>query len=254
MEIHAFQYKAFEDDSWRRFKREMVEHLQQFSPLLCSVVGEQQLQHIVELGVQRSEAYGFTCRGPIRLFLELVFVCGSAFDTDPQFHPISTPLREPGDQMLRAERIHEEHNSYLQSAAGKNPVDLRKALEELHTFDQSNLTLQAREFETLREAFKRMFSDKTAYAGDEAMDVLFGEAHAVSVHYGFTTSRQFFLVALLMGVSGHGCTNDPLYQWISGTLQDASIQSGAERATLIQANAVTWLDLTLTQTDARADV
>ena len=56
-----------------------------FAPELCEVIGEEQLRVALRQAMARAAGYGFTYRGPIRLFIELMFLCGSAFDTDPQY-------------------------------------------------------------------------------------------------------------------------------------------------------------------------
>ena len=53
----------------------------------------------------RAEGYGFTNRGPLRLFIEMMFLCGSGFDTDPQYPAVGAVLRAAGDQMQRAQMI-----------------------------------------------------------------------------------------------------------------------------------------------------
>ena len=76
---------AFEQAALRRFEDEMVVHSKDFSPLLCEIIGEDQLRVAVRQAMARAAGYGFTYRGPIRLFIEMMFLCGSAFDTDPQY-------------------------------------------------------------------------------------------------------------------------------------------------------------------------
>jgi len=68
------------------FEQEMVNHLFSFSPKHCEVIKEPGVREVIRLGLQRAEAFGFTFRGPVRLFIELMFMFGSEFATDPQ-HP-----------------------------------------------------------------------------------------------------------------------------------------------------------------------
>jgi len=41
---------------------------------------------------------------------------------------------------------------------------------------------------------------------------------------------------------GHGCTDDPLYPWISRTLHDERIVNSEARAARLEKKAVTWLE------------
>jgi hypothetical protein len=68
------------------------------------------------------------------------------------------------------------------------------------------------------------------------------EALAEAEVYGFTTVRQQVLIVTLKFAFGHGCTDDPLYPWISRTLQDRKIKSPQARAARLEKKAVTWLE------------
>ncbi|MGI9074458.1 MAG: hypothetical protein ACR2JB_24800 [Bryobacteraceae bacterium] len=121
MVIRAEHMKAFEQDARRRFEDEMVAHSKDFSPPLCEVIGDEQLRVALRSAMKRAEGYGFTYRGPVRLFIEMMFLCGSAFDTDPQYAAVGEVLRASGDQMQRAQQIHELCLDNLGKVAGPGP-------------------------------------------------------------------------------------------------------------------------------------
>ena len=91
-QVRAAQLKVFEEDARRRFENEMVLHSRKFSPRLCEVIGEDQLRVVARQAIRRAAAYEFTYRGPIRLFLELMFLFGSDFDTAPQYPALAKAL------------------------------------------------------------------------------------------------------------------------------------------------------------------
>jgi hypothetical protein len=99
---------AFEEDQNRRFEDEMVRHIGSFSPKTWEQLGEQGVRGTIAKGIERARDYGFTKRGPMRFYLEMMFMFGPDFDTDPE-HPWAREiLVEKGwDQMRRADRLHE---------------------------------------------------------------------------------------------------------------------------------------------------
>jgi hypothetical protein len=240
--IRAEQMKAFDQAAWRRFEQEMVEHSREFSPRLCEVIGDEQLRAALRSAMDRAEGYGFTCRGPIRLFIELMFLCGSAFDTDPQYEAIVEALRGSGDQMQRAQQIHERHNEYLDKVSGSGAANVRRALKDLLILAQMPVAFSPDDLVAglLRET-SRIFPQKVAYVGEERLTTLIHEGIAEARRYGFSTVRQNTLIVVLMFAFGHGCTNDPLYPWIARTLRDDRIVDPAARAERLEKKAVTWL-------------
>jgi hypothetical protein len=227
----------------QNFEEEMVQHARQFSPRLCEVIGDEQLHVAVHDALERAKQYDFTCRGPLRLFVELMFLCGSSFDTDPQYQAIGRILRGPEHEMLRAQQIHEGQVDYLEKVSGPDVVNVRNALRDLLTLARSPLPYSPDTLaQDLLQEMTRIFPQKVAYLGKENLTLLIDRGLVEARQYQFSTVRQQTLIVVLMFAFGHGCTADPLYPWISRTLSDDKIVSPAARAERLEKKAVTWLD------------
>jgi hypothetical protein len=231
LKIRKQQIEVFEQAALRNFEDEMVAHSKEFSPRLCEVLGEEQLLVALRHAMDRAGTCGFTYRGPIRLYIELMFLCGSNFATDPQYPAIGEVLKAAGDQMQRAEQIHEGVLDYLEKVAGPNNVNVRKALEAVSVFARKPVTFSSNDFvaEMLQE-MTRSFPRKVAYLGEERLTALIHEGRAEARKYGFPTLRGEALVVVLMFAFGHGCPDDPLYPWIARTLTNPRIVAPAARA------------------------
>ena len=83
LEIREEQMAVFDQAARKSFEDEMVQHLAEFVPKQCEVIGEQQVRKVIQLGIERARIYSLTIRGPVRFYIELMFVFGSDFDTDP---------------------------------------------------------------------------------------------------------------------------------------------------------------------------
>jgi hypothetical protein len=241
---------TFEQAALLRFEDEMVAHSKRFSPVLSRVLGEAQLRLAVHAAIVRATSYGFTWRGPVQLFVEMTFLCGSGFDTDPQYPGLGEVLRSSGHQMDRAMEIHEGHNNYLDKVSGSGAANVRKALAELAVLARKPFEVSESDYvEDMRSAMHRVFPQKAAWAGDAGLRSLIGEATAEAKRLRFSTVRQQALMAVLMFAFGHGCTEDPLYPWISRTLEDPRITGPEARARRLEKKALTWLDHVLAAPD-----
>jgi hypothetical protein len=190
----------------------------------------------------RASGYGFTNRGPIRLYIEMMFLCGSHFDTDPQYAAVGTVLRAPADQMQRAEQIHLGFLDYLEKVSGPGARNVHKALKDLSAFVRLPVAFSEQNFVAgMLEAVTRIFPQKAAYVGEAGLRRLIGDGLTEARQYGFTAIRPAVLLVVLKFGFGHGCTDDPLYPWISGTLKDKKIVDPAARARRLETKAVTWL-------------
>jgi hypothetical protein len=250
MLIRAEQMEVFEQAALRQFEDEMVAHSKSFSPRLCEVIGDEQLRVALRAAMERAGSYGFTNRGPIRLFIELMFLCGSAFDTDPQYSKIAKILRASSDQMQRAEQMHQGFSTYLDDVAGPENENVRTALKQLSKFAGEPLRPSPAGFEAgLLQEMSRIFPQKAAYVGESDLKKLIQDGIAEARKYGFTEARQITMIVALMFAFGHGCTHDPLYPWITRTLQDEKITGPAARAERLEKKARTWLEHVLARYD-----
>ncbi len=243
MLIRPEQMRVFEQAARRTFEDEMVAHSKSFSPRLCEVIGDEQLLVALQSAIARAEGHGFTNRGPIRLFIEMMFLCGSAFDTDPQYPAVGQALRAPGDQMMRAQQIHEWHNDYLRKVSGPDAANVHKALSDLLTLARSPVTIAEDHLvQDLLRGMARVFPQKTAYVGEAGLRALIDEGIAEASQYRFEGARPRALLVILRFAFGHGCTDDPLYPWIERTLKDERTVSPEARAERLEEKALTWLE------------
>ncbi len=247
--LRTEQMTAFREAALTSFETEMVAHSQDFSPELSKVIGEQQLRLAVRGAMTRADGYGFTNRGSIRLFIEMMFLFGSAFDTDPQYTWAASILRDSSDQMQRADRLYEKILDYQDKVSGLDGVNTHESLKNFSFLVNQPLTFTANDFvpSMLRE-MAHIFPEKAAYLGEEALQALIQESYAVAQRARFPTSRGYALIVMLMYGFGHGCADDPLYPWIANTLSDEKIVDSAARAERLERKALTWLDHVLTNT------
>jgi hypothetical protein len=241
--VRARQMKVFEQAARLNFEDEMVIHSKKFSPRLCEILGDEQLRSALRSAMTKAAGYGFTYRGPIRLFIEMMFLCGSGFDTDPQYGAIGNVLRSSGDQMLRAEQIHRGVVDYHERVAGPGGENVGKALRELSILARMSLTISLDSFvDLVLQEMKRVFPEKSEDIGDQGLIALIHEAQKEARKYSFPEPQGDALLAVLMFAFGHGCTEDPLYPWISRTLTDDRIVNPVARTNRLKRKAVTWLD------------
>ncbi len=243
LKLQSAPSEKFEDEGLRNFEDEMVLHSRAFTPRLCEVLGEEQLRVALRQAITRAHSYGFTFRGPIRLYIELMFIYGSGFDTDPQYPAIGEVLKASGDQMQRAEQIGESiHEDYREKVTGPGGIHVRKSQEAFLVFAQDRIRFSATDFvPEMLQQMNRFFPQKVAYTGQDQLSKLIEEGREEARRYGLSSVRAEAMIVVLMFAFGHRCTEDPLYPWIGRTLHDERIIDAEARARRLEKKAVTWL-------------
>lgn len=241
--IRSQQITTFEQAALRKFEDEMVVHSRDFSPKLCEVLGEEQLRVALRQAMARADGYGFTYRGPIRLFIEMMFLFGSKFDTDPQYPWAAKILLSDEHQMQRAEQLFEKIIYYQEKVSGPGGENTRRALRDLLAWTKNPITFSSSNFEAgMRQEMSHVFPEKAAFIADEGLTTLINEGMTEGMKYQFSPVRGEALIVTLLFAFGHGCTDDPLYPWIAQTLKDERIIDPAARAARLEKKAVTWLE------------
>jgi len=246
------QMEVFRAAALDSFEADMVRHLAAFSPPLFQAVGEGQLRKAARLGIGRAASYGFNFRGPVRLYLDLMLLFGSHFDTDPQYPWAGEILadRDSRHQMARAESLYRKSMDYRERVAGPNDAYTLNAFRNIVVLAKQPLTLPIEDFAAaMMREIALVYPEKAAYIGDQAVSALIRKGMDGARMQRFSTPRGMALVILLMFTMGHGCGSDPLYPWIAQTLKDNAVTEADARAKRLEAKALTWLEHALANFD-----
>ncbi len=226
MIIRSGQMDVLSDDALRRFEQQLVEELRQFAPWHAEILGAEGLLNCVRYAEKHAEPYGFTNRGPIRLYLQSMFLLGSDFDTDPSLPWAAQILNDSSihDQTTRAARLYEALNAYTAAVAGPDneyaKEALRRASDELTEFPQD---VGASQDGLVLQKLQYVYPRRCEYAGEEAVSKLILEANAAAARRNLVSARAGLLFSGLMLALGHGFQTDPHLPWIQKTLGDPSL-------------------------------
>lgn len=243
--IREEQYKAFEEVTLESFINEMVVHAQEFSPILCNVIGEEQVRIVVRQAVDSAKNYHFINRGPVELYIDMSFLFGSAFDTDPQYAWAGKLLNDNtlASQTQNAEELYEKTLDYNEKVGGPENEFTRQALASLSKLARSNIQYsESRLTSEFLGQIEQLYLQKFNYTGEVALRTLIEEGIEKANEHGYTAPRELALVVILMLACGHGCCSDPLYPWIASTLEDQRITDATARAKQLEEKSLTWLD------------
>ena len=228
--IRPEQMTAFRQAAVFKFQTELAGHAQQFIPNHAKLVSERCVRQAVELGFERAQTFGFTQRGPIRFYVELMLMLGSGFDTDPQLPWAGKTLRgEPGDQLKKADLLYDQFQEYQSAVAGPANAYAFDALARLAGLRLCDLWDAGESPGSALSAMKSIHSRKFEYVGEPALQRLVEAAMQVARSFGITSQAGIGLLSILMFAAGHECFRDPLFPWISASLLDDSAPESEAR-------------------------
>lgn len=242
LQIKPQQIGAFSAARQSGFEAEMRVHLREFLPGVARGAGDDGLAQAIRNGARRARRHGFTQRGPVRLYLEMMVLLGSRFDTDPQYPWAAQVLGGAADDVSerqRAQELHHRFTRYLAVVGG--PDDPPAAAARSLARDLSHRTLLAGDsaMASLVRLAQWAYPEKAGAVGPEGLSALADTAIEQAAVHGLVAPRQVTLVFGLMLAFGHGCLDDPLHPWIAETLASPGAGPGAgDRADRLEAQAL----------------
>ncbi|NJN48014.1 MAG: hypothetical protein HC808_17775 [Candidatus Competibacteraceae bacterium] len=188
--IRKTQMAAFEQGAIRNLETRLLEHLQEFFPKQCQILGDEQVRKVIRLGLERVEQYALVSERDIHLYVGLMFMLGSYFDVDMQL-PWATKIF--ADQSMTnpnppIDRVYDTAMRYLDRVAGKNNEHLEQALNKAGNLPVTELVRtendkqQKKSFgEHLLMVLDSLWPEKYEALGEETMRRL--------VQYGYQAGR-----------------------------------------------------------------
>lgn len=215
------------------FEEEMPPYLKTYWPRQSKLLGPAGLRQVIRLGIERAKPYGLTNSGLLRSYVELMFLVGSFFDTDPFVPWAGEILRDPRitDPDARALRLYEGMLWYRKTVAGPRREHDIHALEACDRVFTSGVFPDDPRFEiALVRGFFEVHSRRALYLGEERLKALVREAVGAARGLGVGTADGVSTVAFLMFTKGHGFATDPLLPWVRSALQNVPGDDEASRA------------------------
>jgi hypothetical protein len=249
--IRQEQTEAFRQHHLKKFEDEMVVHLRKFAPQPSKVAGEAAVRAAIRVGIDNAGKYGFTNRGPLRFYIELMFMFGSYFDSDPQ-HPWAASVlsdTETMGQTARAERLFKGMTSYLGEVPGTDNQHYLRALQHLSAtrveeFASSNLSLEEFAFHGLQAIYPQACS----FMGDQRTRAVVHQGVEKARHFGLDDSKGMLLMIALGLFMGHAFPMDPLCGWIARRLNQERFPDSAKRTDELYKKAALYLRHALGET------
>lgn len=228
--ISRRQLATLDEHARQRFACEMADHFRTFAPNHAAAIGDSAIREVALLGIARASAYGWTLRGPVRLYLELMVMFGSDFDTDPMLPWAGCRLREasPAGEMERASALAVVATTYHRAVYGRDHIFEAEALRRLGATSRNDWLIPRTRDETWAQ-LRAIFPQKCDYAGRHNFQSLLMAAQDAAIAHGLEDRAASGVLCGLMLALGRGCLTDMQFPWLAGNLAKTTGLPGADR-------------------------
>ena len=211
------QLKILEPYAYENYITELVEHCDKKFPHLRKTMGEEKLRQTLRQSVEKAKKNGFTQRGPVRFYIEMLIIFGWDFESDPQYPWIKESLQNNQDlsNFDASMELYREVDKYLDNIYGENNKHLVAVADKLQQLTLDNAKVTEKHFmQDILTLLEEIYPQKYHLAEREQLKKLVEKGIQKSRNdYQFEQLNHIGLVILLMFSFGHEFDHNPFYQW-----------------------------------------
>lgn len=243
--ISARQMEGLKQAVLERFVSRTLHHVEAHFSTHWRIIGEAQLRAVIRLAVERAGRHSLTTERDVSLYLNLMLLLGSAFDTDAQLPWAAQILSdaELTDPQERVDRLYDAAADYLEKVAGARNEHPEPARERMVAAIQRRVpVVSASDFGKLALSVLRwIYPRKFDVVGEGAIRAFARQSLQAAQAYGVLSHDSAMLHLAMAYVLGSGFDRDPQFPWAGSILLGASDADGAGRFERLRKTAVSEL-------------
>jgi hypothetical protein len=240
------QLEALAQAPQKSFENSMLGFIQQHFPKHYELLGDGGARRVAQLGGERSREYRLETGRDVSLYISLMIMLGSDFDTDCQLPWASEILGDKSiiNQSYRIEQLYGAAMSYLDRVVGARNEYIQPVLLKIKSSSVEELVGQAdADFENhIAGRLRDIYPQKFEAVGENPIRELIQQGSTIAQNCGITNTPGRSVIVLLMFMLGSGFHHDPLYPWASRVLSDLQITDQKAKTELLARQAKGYLD------------
>jgi hypothetical protein len=250
LKIRKEQYEELGKVSLKRFEDSMVEHIKEFFPKYYEIHKEPLIRKVILYAVEQAESYGLITERDVCLYINLVFLWGSNFDTDPQLSWAAAILNDEmiTDSVTRIDKLHDKGMEYLDQVAGVENEYLGRALLKVREISIEDFAQSptANAGDVASTQLQKIWRRKCQQLGETTLRRLIRDSIESAKGYNIKTERGVVLYTALMFLLGSGFDKDAQFPWAENVLNDTSIPDESIRVDRLYKEAIAFVEKWLT--------
>ncbi len=244
---------TFDKYSSAGFEASAADYLRETFPEKCEAIGNAALPAIVSFGRKQAEAHQFRTERTIVMYLHLMFMLGSRFDSDPLFPAGAEILndKEIAEEQKRMELLWDKAGEYGLAVLGPEEEYLDEALKKLDQEVKDGLpAFSGGGAETyMFQRLNAIFPEKVSFLGEPAIRAMIQNGFQRASAYGLAGRDPIYTYIVLMLMLGSDFDSDPQYGWASSVLKGEN--DPVVRAKRLHPEAVKYLGVFLEKSAAK---
>jgi hypothetical protein len=210
----------------RRFEDRTFAHVATYFPDFLNLCDEPGIRTAIHRAWQRASTYDIVTERGVWQFVDVAFMLGEGFDTDPRVPWAAETLRSRRNEQVRMQQVFKGALAFIDGTKKDFPAwggDEKRLLATLHQLEaESGDELAESDLPEFKSHLKALFQAglpaRYDYIGPETMRVVVDRGLRGAHDQGLTTKRGVAIYTALTLLLGSDVATDPLYPWVSDAM------------------------------------
>lgn len=217
MQFTENQLEKLKPSTLENYLSELVSYYNEKLPHLQKTLGNEGLRDILRQSVDKARESGFTERGPIRFYIDMLIALGWGVETDPQYPWVEENLHKTRSlsQIERSIELHHQLGNYLNIISGDKSEHIFPVAQRLECLNIDTIEINRKSYiNDVDGLLHTIFPQKYSYMAKDDRFLLIQEGTKRAYNsYGFESAHHSALIVVMMFLLGHQFDIDPFYQW-----------------------------------------
>jgi len=240
------QLERLAPSTFHNYIDKLMVHCNTNFPYLQATLGEDILRQTLAECTNKAEAQGYTQRGPVQFYIDMLIILGVDCENDLQYPWIKQTIEKNKhlSQIGQTSELYTAVIEYLEKVAGDQNQYLHNALEKIQRLTLNNLGVERENYiENVHHLLYEIYPEKYEQIPYKNITELIKQGTKKAYYdYGFEEANHATLIILLMFFLGHQFDHDPFYSWASLEKSNIQTEQSVEAKTeKLGARAKIWL-------------
>lgn len=182
-------------------------------PSLVRLLAKDEFRLFIEQGIILANKSGYTQRGPVRLYLDMLIIFGVDFEQDSLFQWLKIE-REDVSQIEKSISLYTFLNKYFDDVYGENSVFFKDSLEKFLTLNVKDLYISiGGDNKALHEFLQNIYQQRYDFYGPDFINNLIASSEQYCKRYGLIEDSYKSYLILIMFLFGRSLDQDLLRRW-----------------------------------------
>lgn len=204
MNFNEEQIIRLEKLSLRNYVCELVEHCMSLFPLLVSLQGQDSFRAYIEQLIIIAKKDGYTQRGPVRLYIDMMIIFGVRFGNDPLYQSFTIKKQEMNlSQIEKSMILYSYLSEYMEFVYGKNNLLFKESIKKFQNLDIKNVLANVEaNYGGVHNLLKNIYPQKYFFVGSSSINNLIKSSDELAKCYGLGKFNQKIYLTLIMFLFG----------------------------------------------------